>query len=347
MSKYTTEVRYIVETANNLTESAGFDDVDELIENACPNIFSFDFPIFDELYRLPLEKKILMHYYTREISEETVGLWKLRLCTRLREIMPYYNKLYNSELLVFNPLYDVDYTTTGQRTGDEENTNMTVNDSERISKETEKGTSNDSAVTNRAGNREQSDSGHSDSANSYAGTSTTDDTKRDIENQNSTHWTMYSDTPQGGINGIEGGVDITTGVDPQTVESLYYLTNATKETNTANRTDNITGHSENSATSADSTHQTDSHNSNIDYSEGVTANTAKNNELDRDVNTTNTGKTASTGTIKNVNDYTEHVIGKRGVNSYSHMLLEFRKTFLNIDMMIINDLKDLFFGLWA
>ena len=110
MSIYTTEVRYICETANNLTNSAGYNSINEIIKNALPSIFNFNFPIFDEKYRSVLETKILKHFYTREIGEETVGLWKLRLDTRLNEIMPYYNKLYMSELLEFNPLYTANLT---------------------------------------------------------------------------------------------------------------------------------------------------------------------------------------------------------------------------------------------
>ena len=67
---------------------------------------------------MPLEIKILMHFYTREIGEETFGLWQLRLCDRLNVIMPYYNQLYKSELIKFNPMYDVDLTTEHSRVND-------------------------------------------------------------------------------------------------------------------------------------------------------------------------------------------------------------------------------------
>lgn len=88
----------------------GYEDVDTVVAQVAPKIFNFNFPIFDENYRLPLEKKILKHYYTRELCEETYGLWKLRLNSRMNEIMPYYNKLYESELIKYNPLEDTDYT---------------------------------------------------------------------------------------------------------------------------------------------------------------------------------------------------------------------------------------------
>lgn len=132
MSKYTTEVRFICESAAGLTESAGYKNTNQVITDAIPSIFDFDFPIFDEAYRVILERKILKHFYTREIGQETVGLWKLKLDTKMNEIMPYYNKLYASELLQFNPLYTTDLTRkkdneiTGQNEGKVDSTNSST-----------------------------------------------------------------------------------------------------------------------------------------------------------------------------------------------------------------------------
>lgn len=126
MSKYTTEVRYICENYAGLQSSVGFDSVESVIERAWDKVFNFNFPVFDENYRGVLCAKILRHFYTREICEETVGLWKLRLDQKLNEIMPYYNQLYKSELIEFNPMYDVDVTRThsGNRN---ENSNVSNN----------------------------------------------------------------------------------------------------------------------------------------------------------------------------------------------------------------------------
>ena len=115
MSKYTTQVRFICETAVGLTESAGFNSVNDIIQRAIPSVFNFDFPIYDESYRNVLCGKILKHYYMREIGAETVGQWKLWLDAKLNEIMPYYNELYRSAMIEFNPMYDVDLTTTHNR----------------------------------------------------------------------------------------------------------------------------------------------------------------------------------------------------------------------------------------
>lgn len=184
MSKYTTEVRYICESLAGVEGSRGFNEVDEIIETACPLLFNFDFPIFDETYRLVLEKKILSQYYTREICEESVGLWKLRLKNKLNLIMPYYNQLYKSETLDFNPLYDVDYTTeysrnNGGNTEDvisgSETENKRVGESRAKTVKTDYG-----GITTNKGNS----------------TTTNNLTESDI------YIDLKNDTPQGGIEGF-------------------------------------------------------------------------------------------------------------------------------------------------
>ena len=96
MSKYTTELRYICESITGLTESKGVNSVNDIIKQAAPLIFSFDFPIYKEEHRLELECKILKRYCTREIGAETYGRWKLFLDERMNSMMDYYNKLYES-----------------------------------------------------------------------------------------------------------------------------------------------------------------------------------------------------------------------------------------------------------
>ena len=106
MSKYTTQVRWIVES--NTME---YQDKTllERIDFACPKIFNFSFPIWNEEYRLTLERKILMRYLNKEIGLETVGLWKLYLNERLNSIMPYYNNLYATTVKDYDYLADTIY----------------------------------------------------------------------------------------------------------------------------------------------------------------------------------------------------------------------------------------------
>lgn len=134
MSKYTTQVRFICESMLDLNDSVQAGGVTELIEKVWDKVFTFKFPIFDETYRKELCVKILRHYWTREIGQETYGAWKVRLETKLCDIMPYYNQLYKSELLEFNPLFDVDFT----RTTDRANNDTVVGTNSGDSKTTDK-----------------------------------------------------------------------------------------------------------------------------------------------------------------------------------------------------------------
>lgn len=105
MSKYTTQVRWMVES---LTPDSADLTIDQRIAKAAPLIFNFNFPIFEESYRPILEHKILLHYYMREIGQETVALWKLSLNERLNLIMPYYNTLYTALQNKYKIMSDVD-----------------------------------------------------------------------------------------------------------------------------------------------------------------------------------------------------------------------------------------------
>lgn len=247
MSKYTTQVRFICESKSGLEVSGGSGDVDNIIAGSWNKIFTSKAPLFDEAYRSVLCSKILKHYYMREICCETVGIWTLWMNTRLEEIMPYYNQLYESAKIEFNPMHDVNLTREHKRTENEtasgnRDTNITSN-----------------GTTNR--------------------TTNSDENKKDL----------YSDTPQGALTGVENET---------------YLTNARKIT---------------------------------DYAE--VNNTEKNASDCSD-------KEKTTSNVDTTEDYLETLIGKQGTESFSSLLNKFRETFLNIDMMVIEEFSDLFFGLW-
>ena len=167
MSKYTTEMRFICEEKAGLKESVGYDKIEDVLEKSWKSIFYLNFPMFDEAYRKTLCMNILRHFYVREICSETAGLWIFWLNERMNRIMPYYNQLYKSELLEFNPLYDVDLTTDSTNThSGSENENNT---DERKTKGTDVSTT---------------------TANNTA-TNTNNSTDK------------YSDTPQGALTGLK------------------------------------------------------------------------------------------------------------------------------------------------
>lgn len=71
-----------------------------------------NYPIFDEGHRTILNNKIIRHYYFREICCDSPERFNFYLETKMDEIMPYYNQLYKSELLEYNPLATEFYSET-------------------------------------------------------------------------------------------------------------------------------------------------------------------------------------------------------------------------------------------
>lgn len=239
MSVYTAQLKTICESLAGYKSPVGYDEIKTVIEKSRPLIFRFSYPIFDNNYKPVIETKIIKNYFTREIAYDTFGRWLLALDNKINGIMPYYNKLYESELLKFNPLHDTDLTKDFKRKTDE------------------------------GRNRDNKGSGNSNVNSS----------------NNSTGYDLFSNTPQGGLQGVD---------------SMSYLTTATKTT------DESQGNSSNQYASQDTTNEI-------------------RNELE---------------------DYMEHVTGKTGSGNYSDMIINFRKTFLNIDMMIVDELSELFFNLY-
>lgn len=204
----------------------------EIIE-AGVDIWNFEYPCFFEgEAKKDFEKKITDHFYFRQIGQETVGRWLHMFRSRMREIMPYYNQLYESEKYMQNiedPFATVDYTETFE--------------------EESSGQSNTSAngKTN----------GFVDGFTEH----------------------RYSNTPQGTINNIDD-----------------YLTEASKDTVL--------------------------------------------NEEETTSESSSTG--ATSGTVK----HTLTKKGAMGVTTFGHDMMEYRQSFLNIDLMVIKELNDLFLGIY-
>ena len=282
MSKYTTELRYLIEN-----------DFDIGLKN---------YPIFDENYRALLNQKIINHYYFREIGMETAELFKRYLNTTMNEIMPYYNQLYKSELLEFNPFYNVDKTIVSDKN------NNSVSDF--IGNTTGKNQQNADTENTQTNNGKQQTTTAATSVGESVGNSkgsgkTTNKSKR-----------VSSDTPQGflSINSI----------DSETYASAAEMANGeTVNEFTVNDTKATSNNSESGTTDQTNVAETK----------------AKGNTTS---NTTTETDTANKTTSNDFENYVSHVIGKSEGESYSEMLLKFRDTFLNIDMMIIDELKTCF-----
>ena len=407
MSKYTTELRFICENEYN-GETSGFNEINKILTTVAPKIFNFDYPIFDEEYRVPLEVKILRTYYTREICEETVGLWKLRLQNKLCNIMPYYNQLYKSALLEFDVFNDVDYTEVNDGSTHDNlkkiinfqnlggiDTNTHRKNGKEISKIDYKGGSTNTTSYEGKETNAIDYTGKETNSIDYTGkeTNSTDYTgaEKDVSKTSggttktpASKITTKSDTPQGGLNGFI---------------SDDYLTTAQKETYTSNETEtynNLTNSAEKSFTDRNDT-STKSFTARNDTSTksftgrndtstksftgrndtstksftGRNDTSTKEFQNRKDVNTQQFSNRNDVNTLEfenrsdvimqeklsknktdenndnwHKNDNTLTVKGKRNNLTYAEMLQKYRETFLNIDKMVIDELSDLFFGLW-
>ena len=273
MSKYTTELRYLIE--NNF------------------DIGLKDYPIFDENYRESLNQKIINHYYFREIGMETAELFKRYLNNTMREIMPYYNQLYKSELLEFNPFYNVDKTVTADKN------NNSVSDF--VGNISGKNTQTADTENTQTNNGKQQTTTAATSTGESVGNSTTTNKNKNVS----------SDTPQGFLS-IKS-------IDNETYASAAEMGNA-ESINNSKATSNNAENGITDQTTADETKATGNSKSNA-TTETDTANKTTSNDFE---------------------NYISHVIGKSEGETYSEMLMKFRETFLNIDMMIIDELKTCF-----
>lgn len=172
MAKYTTLVKSVCEQASGIS-TQGLSNINNILDKSWNKIFTSNWEIFDESYREVLCKKILRKYYTREIGAETVELWELWLDATMCEIMPKYNKLYESETFKYNPLYNVDMTTEFTKNVKGTNSSDTTSNSE---------TENNVNNTDNINTTKVADNGK-------------------VEQLNEVN--KFNDTPQGGLTDIE------------------------------------------------------------------------------------------------------------------------------------------------
>lgn len=166
MSSYTTELRNICQylVGNKEDERA-----EVVISAAAPLIFDFSYPFYDESKRTEFQENFVRHFYMREIGQETYGLWKHQLIDWMKLEMPYYNQLFKSAQIEFNPIEDVNYTRDV----------------------TERGTSKTSGIQSNNGGNTGSTTGKSVTSGTSGG--------------NTTNVTKYNDTPQDSVESIANG----------------------------------------------------------------------------------------------------------------------------------------------
>lgn len=257
MSKYTVEIKRLVEWYSCF---ACDKPMSKRIELSLSKIFDFDYPLWREDYKPILEKKIIMHYFNKEIAFETVTLWKFYLEEKLNLIMPYYNNLYATTVK------DYDYLTNV-------NLKRVFNGSKN---DEEKATLNITGETSDNGNETFTGNGES----TLTG------------NKNQSTKSLKSDLPQANYNNLDYGTELTEGEQTGTEN---------ESTNTSNKS---------------TTDRNNKTNINQDSINNLTKKQDENN--------------------------IETETGSNGNKSLTELLLEYRNSLINIDNLIIEELKDLF-----
>ena len=331
MSKYTSQLRYICEAKSGIpVDQLPDTSIDDIIDASKSAIFNFSFPVYKEEFRPVLEHEILFHFYLNEIGQETFGQFQYYLARKLRAIMPYYNQLYASAELEFDPFHDVDYTKThgghangnkvssgsvtghsvrdGQTTDSEETetsgsgTASGTSTSRRVKDITGQDVTDTATETDGTGSttRRDTEETHTTSENNGTGTKTgtADKTISNNYTKSAVSRDAYSDTPQTSVLGVEGDG---TGNPTNNVSDNYYLTNYRKVTTSE------------SGSNTGSEHTTDNENTATHNTGTGSSATTKYGEEDTASHSEGTGNT----TTNRTGNETETVNGSTGENTAS------------------------------
>lgn len=366
ISKYTISILEMVK----MYTPDSTEKITKRIEEALPKIFNFDFPIFKESHRVELEKKIVMHYLNKEIGLETPQLFKVYLEMRLNEIMPYYNEMYRiaEELNGLNLLEDInifdDFSGIEKNKNENlENVNTSMNFTGSVNNsenETVKGNGKKSESVTDTSTNEKEISNTLSAENSKAIKNTnsntvdvsgTENTEVNISKNANTitnSETVLSDFPQGNINNVDyaSGSSITSGEN----------TSSDTEENTTKKADN-------QKTTSTLTEKTDETITNSETNTGKESSSAKNTSIRTSSNDEEnvkelSGKTTTENKTINETNSTNNFNGEKNNTSQLHrhglggnhtvasMIIEYRNAIMNVDMMIISELSDLFMKIY-
>ena len=374
MATYTMPLKAIIEqptqNRNDLT-------LKQRLEVGRVNLFKdIDYPIFNENYRSEFETKFIRYFYNKEVGFETEQLFKFELETWLQINMPYYNQLFESELLEYDPLTNIamqfdqdlksDTSLDTTKDSQEDSTSNSVTQSS-FEHDTQRDTETDT-TTNRTQNTKTDTTtdvtGHSETNSTQDSTTTT---KTDSTSNSDTH--TKSDTTQDGFNRK---------IDSDTPDNRLHLSsnegsgvieyasnisetmdkstgNTTTDTNTSDTTKSNTNTIDKTTSNSqtDTTEKTDTH-SNQDTTENTTSNSVTDDTTKQkgwDHSETN-AKGQIIGNIvghdvgnKMENLYNESY-GKDGTITYQQMIQELRATFLRIERQIFREMTELFMLLY-
>lgn len=300
-----------------------------------------NYPIFSESHRQELNEKIVNHFRYREIGYETINQFIFALNRRMFEIMPFYNQLYESEELEISALTNYSYDEISKKTGNDllektgEDSNKQTGDTTR--KDTGTQTNEQSGTDKQTFDDVKNKTTYGSSENEN--TTTTSDVKHGqttTTEGTDTSKRVHSDTPQGMLSA-------------NFPESANYASDAdvTKNTNASTvsqgGTDSISGTVKGSKgrTGSDESVQSGDIVTTHNTQGKLTNDLTSKNEF----NTDNTITYGSNAKQNYDNQLSTNKQGYQGI-SPSELLQKYRETFLNIDMLVISELEELFISIF-
>ena len=300
-----------------------------------------NYPIFSESHRQELNEKIVNHFRYREIGYETVTQFIFALNRKMFEIMPFYNQLYESEELEISALTNYSYDEISKKTGNDllEKTGTDTNKQSGDNTRADTGTqTNEQTGTDKQtfeDVKNKTTYGSSENEN----TTTTSDVKHGqttTTDGTDTSKRVHSDTPQGMLSA-------------NFPESANYASDADVTKNTSATTVSQGGTDSTSGTVKGTKGRTGSDES-VQSGDIVTTHDTQ-GKLTNDLTSKNKFNTDSSFTYGSNakqnydNQLTTNKKGYQGI-SPSELLQKYRETFLNIDMLVISELEELFISIF-
>lgn len=300
-----------------------------------------NYPIFSESHRQELNEKIVNHFRYREIGYETIHQFIFALNRKMFEIMPFYNQLYESEELEISALTNYSYDEVSKKTGNDllektgTDTNKQTGDSTRTDTGTQTNEQTGADKQTFEDVKNKTTYGSSENEN----TTTTSDVKHGqttTTEGTDTSKRVHSDTPQGMLS-------------TNFPESANYASDADVTKNTNANTVSQGGTDSTSGTVKGTKGRTGSDES-IQSGDIVTTHDTQGkltNELTskNEFNVDNSITYGSNAKQNYDNQLSTNKKGYQGI-SPSELLQNYRDTFLNIDMLVISELEELFISIF-
>lgn len=120
-------------------------------------LFDFEYQLDDPNFKAQLEQRIIDYYYDYEIGAETPDMFKRKFKARFLRAIPYYNELYNTTLLEYNPLINSKMSEALDQLAQSSQTDNTASTSSSDTTTTDNATQNQTGTTSTVGNQKASD----------------------------------------------------------------------------------------------------------------------------------------------------------------------------------------------